>query len=100
MVPFSVATDGGIFAFGDARFYGSMGGRHISMPVAGMSLSARGYGYMMVAKDGGIFAFGDAVFRGAGSLRQFSKAVSVAPNGRHYYILDARGGTLCRGECP
>ncbi len=30
-----VATDGGIFSFGDAQFYGSMGGTHLDAPVVG-----------------------------------------------------------------
>jgi hypothetical protein len=32
-----VASDGGIFAFGDAAFYGSTGGRPLTRPVVGMS---------------------------------------------------------------
>ena len=28
-----VAADGGIFTFGDAGFYGSMGGQHLNAPV-------------------------------------------------------------------
>ncbi|MDA8282519.1 MAG: hypothetical protein M0Z42_04290, partial [Actinomycetota bacterium] len=30
-----VASDGGIFAFGDAQFYGSMGGHPLNKPVVG-----------------------------------------------------------------
>ncbi len=26
------ASDGGVFSFGDARFYGSMGGKHLNAP--------------------------------------------------------------------
>ena len=32
-----VASDGGIFAFGDARFYGSMGGTRLNKPVVSMA---------------------------------------------------------------
>jgi hypothetical protein len=32
-----VASDGGIFAFGDAQFYGSMGGKPLVKPVVAMS---------------------------------------------------------------
>ena len=32
-----VASDGGIFSFGDARFYGSTGGIHLNQPVVGMA---------------------------------------------------------------
>ena len=32
-----VARDGGIFSFGDARFYGSTGGIHLKQPIVGMA---------------------------------------------------------------
>ena len=34
-----VAADGGIFAYGDARFEGSMGGTHLNRPVVGMAVA-------------------------------------------------------------
>ncbi|MGD8344457.1 MAG: hypothetical protein PVH53_12735, partial [Desulfobacterales bacterium] len=72
----------------------------LNEPVVDFMPSASGRGYLMVAKNGGMFAFGDARFLGTGNQRQYSTAASIAPNGSHYYILDARGGTLCRGTCP
>jgi hypothetical protein len=30
-----VASDGGVFNFGDAAFYGSMGGSHLNKPIVG-----------------------------------------------------------------
>ena len=33
-----VASDGGIFNFGDARFHGSMGGQRLNAPVVGMAV--------------------------------------------------------------
>jgi hypothetical protein len=32
-----VASDGGIFSFGDAKFYGSMGAKHLNKPIVGMA---------------------------------------------------------------
>jgi len=32
-----VAPDGGIFSFGDAKFYGSTGGLRLVQPIVGMS---------------------------------------------------------------
>jgi ribosomal protein L24E len=58
-----VASDGGIFAFGDAVFRGSMGGHHLNQPVIGMV--RYGNGYLMVASDGGIFDFADQPFLGS-----------------------------------
>ena len=60
-----VASDGGIFAFGDAGFYGSTGNIVLNQPVVGMTPGVQGQGYWMVASDGGIFAFGDAPFYGS-----------------------------------
>ncbi len=60
-----VAADGGIFSFGDATFYGSMGGTTLNAPVMGMALSPDGKGYWLVGNDGGVFTFGDAVFHGS-----------------------------------
>jgi hypothetical protein len=60
-----VAADGGIFAFGDAGFYGSTGNIVLNQPVVGMTPGVQGQGYWMVAADGGIFAFGDAPFYGS-----------------------------------
>jgi hypothetical protein len=34
-----VASDGGIFSFGDATFFGSTGGTHLNQPVVGMAAS-------------------------------------------------------------
>jgi hypothetical protein len=31
-----VASDGGLFAFGDAAFYGSMGGKPLNKPIVGI----------------------------------------------------------------
>ena len=55
-----VAHDGGVFAFGDAKFYGSLGNRHLTSPIVGMTVTADGRGYWLTAQDGDVFAFGDA----------------------------------------
>ena len=71
-----VAADGGVFAFGDAKFYGSMGGQPLDQPVVGMA-SNRGNGYWLVAADGGIFSFGTAPFYGSMPQVFLSQAVGV-----------------------
>jgi hypothetical protein len=53
-----VAADGGIFAYGDARYEGSLGGTPINRPIVGMAATPDGGGYWLVAADGGIFAYG------------------------------------------
>ncbi len=69
-----VASDGGLFSFGGAQYFGSMGGQPLNSPIVGMTATPGGGGYWLVASDGGIFAFGKAAFLGSmgGSTAQFS----------------------------
>ena len=60
-----VGSDGGVFSFGDAGFYGSMGGKHLNAPIVGMAPTPDGHGYWLVGADGGVFSFGDAGFYGS-----------------------------------
>ena len=74
-----VASDGGIFAYGDAAFHGSTGALVLNQPVVGMAATPDGGGYWLVASDGGIFAFGDAAFHGsAGDLTLNQPVVGMA----------------------
>jgi hypothetical protein len=59
------ASDGGVFAFGTAPFYGSTGALKLNKPIVGMAPTASGKGYWFTASDGGVFAFGDASFLGS-----------------------------------
>ena len=92
-----VAADGGIFAFGDAAFFGSMGGQRLNQPVVGMAATPTGGGYWLVASDGGIFAFGDAAFFGSmGGQRLNQPVVGMAatPTGGGYWLVASRRGHL------
>ena len=43
-----VASDGGIFTYGDAQFWGSTGGIHLSEPIVAMTPTPDGNGYWLV----------------------------------------------------
>jgi hypothetical protein len=45
-----VASDGGIFSFGDAHFFGSTGSIHLNKPMFGMAATPDGGGYTLVAQ--------------------------------------------------
>src|SRR5205823_9156605 len=78
-----VASDGGIFSFGDAHFFGSTGSVHLNQPIVAAMASPTGAGYWLVASDGGIFAFGDAPFFGsAGSVDLNQPIVAAMPRPR------------------
>lgn len=64
-----VGLDGGVFAFGDAGFYGSLPGLDVApvAPVVAVAATPDGHGYWLLGSDGGVFAFGDAGFYGSGA---------------------------------
>ena len=70
-----VASDGGVFAFGNAQFYGSMGGQSLNKPIVAIASTPDGKGYWEVASDGGIFAFGDAQFYGSMGGQALAKPI-------------------------
>ncbi|HET6966565.1 MAG TPA: right-handed parallel beta-helix repeat-containing protein, partial [Acidimicrobiales bacterium] len=73
------ASDGGVFNFGKAGFYGSTGGVKLNSPVVGIAPSPDQGGYWMVAKDGGVFNFGDAGFFGStGGVKLTQPVVGMA----------------------
>ena len=115
-----VGSDGGIFSFGSAQFYGSTGNLHLQRPVVGITPTAGDLGYWLVASDGGIFSFGNAGFYGsipglgiapAGSGLPHSlnaPIVGMVPSsdGNGYFMVGADGGVFTfgdakyEGSCP
>ncbi len=96
-----VASDGGIFNYGDATFYGSAGAMHLNRPIVGMAATPDGRGYWLVATDGGIFSYGDATFYGStGAIRLNRSIVGVAatPDGHGYWLVATDGGIFSYGD--
>jgi hypothetical protein len=95
--------DGGVYAFGAARFYGSLPAERVypAKPIVGVATTAHDAGYWLVAADGGIFAFGNAGFYGStGALRINSPIAGMAatPDGRGYWLVAADGGIFAFGD--
>ena len=96
-----VGSDGGIFSFGDAQFYGSTGAIHLNQPIVGMAATPDGKGYWLVASDGGIFSFGDAQFygsTGAIHLNQPIVGMAATPDGKGYWLVASDGGIFSFGD--
>ncbi len=108
-----VASDGGVFTFGDAGFFGSAGALPLAKPIVGMAATPDGGGYWLVASDGGIFTYGDALFEG--SLGQVNPTVSpggsnamqvlaptvgmaATPSGKGYLVVDSSGDVYTYGD--
>ncbi len=95
------AANGGVFSYGDAQFYGSMGATPLNRPVVGIGSTPDGRGYWEVASDGGVFAFGDAQFYGStGGIHLNQPVVGIAstPDGKGYWEVATDGGVFAYGD--
>jgi hypothetical protein len=96
-----VASDGGIFNYGDAAFYGSTGSIQLNKPIVGMAATPDGKGYWLVASDGGIFNYGDASFYGSTGSIQLNKPIvgmAATPDGSGYWLVASDGGIFNYGD--
>lgn len=94
-------ADGGVFAFGDATYFGSMGGTRLNRPVVAIVPTPSGLGYWLVADDGGVFTFGDANFHGStGNLALKRPIVGMVPSptGFGYWLIASDGGVFSYGD--
>jgi len=116
-----VGSDGGIFTFGSAQFYGSTGALNLQRPVVGMTLTGNRDGYWLVASDGGIFSFGSAGYFGSipglgiapagtsGTAKRLNApVVGMVPSSDDggYFMVASDGGVFAfgdakfEGSCP
>ena len=96
-----VASDGGVFSYGDATFHGSAGSLVLNRPIVGMATTQDRNGYWLVASDGGVFAYGDAVFHGShgGSpLNEPIVGMATTPDGGGYWLVASDGGVFSYGD--
>jgi GH25 family lysozyme M1 (1,4-beta-N-acetylmuramidase) len=91
--------DGGMFSFGDAKFYGSAGNLHLTMPAVGVATTSDEKGYWIGASDGGLFAFGDAPFLGSmGGKKINGPVVGLAGTKTGYWLAGDDGGVYGFGN--
>lgn len=98
-----VATDGGVFSYGDANFYGSLPGLGVKVTnILGMTRTPDGKGYWLVGSDGGVFAFGNAGFHGSlpGLKINVNNIVGMVPtkDGGGYWLVGSDGGVFAFGN--
>ncbi len=109
------ASDGGVFAFGDTVFHGSIPGLGLhpagsgqplclNAPIVGMVASHDYGGYFMVGSDGGVFAFGDAHYVGScpgiGGCSGAAVAVMPDASGNGYWLVTKTGNVYGFGDGP
>jgi hypothetical protein len=98
-----VARDGGIFSFGAASFYGSMGDQTLNSPIVGMAATPDGKGYWEVGADGGVFSFGDAAFYGSMGGQPLNAPIvgmAATRDGKGYWLVASDGGIFAFGDAP
>jgi len=97
---FMVASDGGVFAFGDAHFAGSCPGiGGCSGAAVAVMPDASGKGYWLVTQTGNVYTFGDAHYHGApGNIGSPVTSAVRTPNGGGYWILTANGAVYGYGD--
>ncbi len=96
-----VASNGSVFSFGNAPFYGSMGGQTLNQPIVGTATTPGDGGYWLVASDGGIFSFGNATFYGSMGgkpLNQPIVGIASTPDGKGYWEVASDGGIFAFGD--
>jgi hypothetical protein len=107
-----VGSDGGIFSFGSANFYGSTGSLHLQRPVVGIVATADHGGYWLDASDGGVFSYGDTSFYGSIPGLGLHPAASGLPNSLQapivgmvpsaddhgYFMVASDGGVFAFGD--
>jgi hypothetical protein len=115
-----VGSDGGIFSFGSAQFYGSTGSLVLQRPVVGIVPTSDNGGYWLDASDGGVFSFGDTQFYGSIPGLGLQPAGTGLPNSLNapivgmvptaddggYFMVASDGGVFAfgdaefEGSCP
>ncbi len=107
-----VGSDGGIFTFGSAQFYGSTGSLRLQRPVVGIVPTADRGGYWLDASDGGVFSYGDTQFYGSIPGLGLHPAGSGLPNSLNapivgmvpsnddngYFMVASDGGVFAFGD--
>jgi hypothetical protein len=99
-----VGTDGGVFTFGSARFYGSVPGlgKHIN-DVRAILPAADGEGYILVGSDGGAFTFGQGThflgsLPGKGIRVNDIVGLALTPDNQGYFMAGSNGSVYGFGD--
>jgi ribosomal protein L24E len=94
-------SDGGIFSYGTAQYYGSTGAIRLAQPIVGMTATRKGDGYWFVASDGGVFNYGSAGFYGSSGNIKLNlpvKGMAAHPQGKGYWLVASDGGIFNYGD--
>ncbi|HMS25367.1 MAG TPA: L,D-transpeptidase, partial [Acidimicrobiia bacterium] len=93
------AADGGIFSFGDAQFFGSIGGGCLGSSIVSIASNSNTHGYFIAAQDGQVRAFSPS--QSTNCSIEISRKTPCWSNtqGQHVYISISRQHLwACNGQ--
>jgi hypothetical protein len=94
-----VASDGGVFTFGDAQFEGSCPGiGGCSGAAVAVVPDAAGNGYWLVTATGNVYAFGDASSGGQNPFNAPVVSAARTGGGTGFEILLSNGAVFPQGD--
>ncbi len=94
-----VTAEGKVYAFGDAKAYGSPSS--VAAPIVGIAATPDAKGYWLVASDGGIFNYGDARYYGSAGKVHLTKpivGIAATPDAKGYWLVASDGGIFAFGK--
>jgi ribosomal protein L24E len=95
-----LGRDGGVFSFGTAPYFGSIGNIPLNKQIVAIVPKPDSTGYWFVSSDGGIFAYKAAFWGSAGNIRLSKPIVGMTstPSGRGYWMVASDGGIFAFGD--
>ena len=96
-----VASDGAVYGFGDAKYFGGANSLRLRQPIVGGARHPAGAGYWLVGADGGVFAYGDSRFFGSAAeivLNEPIVGIAATPSGNGYWLVASDGGIFAYGD--
>jgi ribosomal protein L24E len=95
-----LGRDGGIFSFGTAGFYGSIGNIPLQKQIVSMATKPDSSGYWFVGSDGSIYAYKAPFWGSTANVRLNRPIVGMAatPSGQGYWMVASDGGIFAFGD--
>ena len=96
-----VGSDGGVYAYGDVPFQGSLAHTHLTKPITAVAVTPAGDGYILVGADGRVYPFGKTSSYGSLQGRRLASPVVAAAlsiDGKGYLLVQANGTVHAYGD--
>ncbi len=90
---------GHVYNFGSAKFYGSLTGKSVPSPIAGIASTSTSLGYWLVARNGTVYHFGDARWHGKPrTVGGHVVGIARTPDSGGYWIATSAGNVYNFGN--